>query len=220
MPCLDVARALPDISNLIRISKAIAMLDAILCEEWQYRYYSFNSQWDKDDPTQMMASMRNGSGDHYFIWVSQLGAAIKGFDHESPMSPFNNQGHIFPGVLNDVPAEFESFLKEPAFVIDETTFCLWRKTKDNQWHCGNVDFPNNAGDDPDGSSGLLAILDGEPSTYVQFASDYFEVDIDEKDVRHIYNLQPLTTELLARLHCERGLDDLSEDISEIGYPVG
>lgn len=54
MPANDVVAMLPDIANLIRISKAIAMLDAILCEEWEMRYYSFNSNWDKTDPTQMM----------------------------------------------------------------------------------------------------------------------------------------------------------------------
>lgn len=218
MMCKDTARTLPDIPNLIRISKAIAMLDAILSEEWEYRFYSFNSHWDKNDPTQQMASMRNGCGDHYFIWFSTLGAAIKGFDHESPMSPANNGERVYPGVLSEVPAEFSSFLNEPAFIMGDTTFCLWRHSEDDEWHTGNVNFPGNAGAVPDGSKSLLAILDGKPSSYVRFASEYFELDIDEEDVEHVYNLKPLTAELLERLQCERSLDELRDDMLEIGYP--
>ncbi len=52
--------ALSTIERLRKLSQALATLDAILCPEWQYRYYSFNAQWDVGE---MMASMRNGSGD-------------------------------------------------------------------------------------------------------------------------------------------------------------
>ena len=213
------ASTLPDIPELVRISKAIAMLDAILCEEWEFRYYSFNSHWNQDDPAEMMASMRNDSGDHYFIWFSSVGAAIKGFDHESIISPQNNQGQHYPGVLDQVPVEFNLFLNESAFVLDDTTFCFWRRVEDSKWHSGRVEFPAHAGADPDGSKTLLAILDGSPSTYVHFARDYFEIDVDETAVSNVYSLKPLTPGLLSRLQSKRSLEDLFEDISEIGYPM-
>lgn len=38
-------------------------------------------------PGEQMASMRNGSGDAYSIVFSPAGAFIRGFDHESAMSP-------------------------------------------------------------------------------------------------------------------------------------
>lgn len=217
MAAVNVACTLPDIPNLVRISKAIAMLDAVLSEDWALRYYSFNSHWDTKDPVQMMASMRNGCGDHYFIWFSTVGVAIKGFAHESILSPVNNHGTHYPGVLDDVPKEFAGFLKEPAFIIHDTTFCFWRKQEDNEWHSGTVMFPVNTDVDPGGSKTLLAILDGKPSSYVEFARNYFEVDLDEGDVEHVYKLKPLNTDLLARLHSERSLGELSEDIAEIGY---
>ncbi len=37
--------ALPGIDDLRRLCQSLAMLDAILEPEWQYRYYSFNSRW-------------------------------------------------------------------------------------------------------------------------------------------------------------------------------
>lgn len=51
---------LPDIANLKRRTKALAMLEAIVCPEWEYRYYSYNSRWSSGEE---MASMRNGQGD-------------------------------------------------------------------------------------------------------------------------------------------------------------
>lgn len=36
---------LPPVASLHRITQSLAMLDGILCPEWEYRYYSFNSQW-------------------------------------------------------------------------------------------------------------------------------------------------------------------------------
>jgi hypothetical protein len=44
---------LPDIASFRRLTRALAMLDAILSPEWQYRYYSFNAHWSAGE---MMAS--------------------------------------------------------------------------------------------------------------------------------------------------------------------
>ena len=60
----QLALDLPDIPTVRRRSQALAILDAILCPEWAYRYFSFDSRWG---PGEEMASMRNGSGDEYSI---------------------------------------------------------------------------------------------------------------------------------------------------------
>ncbi len=70
---------LPSIAEIRCITQSLAMLDAILCPEWEYRYYSFNSAWG---PSEEMASMRNGSGDDWFLLLDATGAALKGFAHE------------------------------------------------------------------------------------------------------------------------------------------
>ena len=70
-----------------------------------------------------MASMRNGSGDEYSILFNSQGAIIKGFAHESSMSPWATESEqVCRGVLDEVPSEFQEFLTEPAFSIDDTTF--------------------------------------------------------------------------------------------------
>ena len=65
---------LPDIEKLRRLTKSIAMLDAIICPEWEFRYYSYNSKWGRGEE---MASMRNGCGDDWFLLFDVHGAALK-----------------------------------------------------------------------------------------------------------------------------------------------
>jgi hypothetical protein len=190
------------------------MLDAIFSPEWQYRYYSFNSRWTKGE---MMASMRDGCGDDYFILFTAAGVALKGYAHESPMARYNVEHRKpWPGVLDEVPTVFADYLREPAFSMNETTFCLWRRKQDRSWKRGDIEFP--PGDDPDGSAELLAILDGNPRTYQRFCEGYFEQEPPLKHIRAIYEHTPLTPELVSALNPETTLAALREDVSEIGYP--
>ena len=100
-------RSLPDLEGLRKLTQSLAMLEAILSPEWEYRYYSFKSKWDEEE---MMASMRNGSGDEYFILFDSHGAIMKGFNHESAMSPWSTEEEKpWPGIFEDVPEEFQSF---------------------------------------------------------------------------------------------------------------
>lgn len=200
---------IPDIPALRRLTQSLAMLDAILCPEWEERYYSFNSRWAESE---MMASMRNGSGDDWFLLFSQAGAVMKGFSHESPMAVIPT----WPGVLSDVPAVFSTFLSEPAFSMNNTTFCIWRTVSESQWQRGFVIYPS--GSDPDRSADLLFILDGKPKTYQQWAEEYYEGDISLAAVAHVYAQLPLTEEIVAELNSDIVLSDLSADIIEIGYP--
>ena len=114
---------LPDIPTLRALSQSLALLDAILEPDWEYRYYSFNVHWDAQ---QALASMRDGQGDSYFAWFNPQGVVLKGFAHESPMSPWRvNPPEIWPGVLDGFPLQFSGILSEPAFILEETTFCIW-----------------------------------------------------------------------------------------------
>jgi hypothetical protein len=209
-----VLAALPDVAGLRKLTQSLAMLDAIMCPEWEDRYYSFNSKWNEGE---MMASMRNGSGDEYFIRFDSHGAIMKGFAHESPMSPWaTDEKKLWPGIFEELPDEFQSFLSEPAFFIDATTFCVWRRYVDSSWQVGKIDYPDGA--DPDGSQFMLLILDGQASTYQEFAEWYYEKSLKPDAVEHIYRHEPLTNEVVAQLNNEITLDSLTADIEQIGYP--
>ena len=220
MTAQDVACRLPNISVVRDRSKSLAMLDAILSPEWEYRYYSFNAAWG---PAQELASMRNGSGDDYAIVFSPAGAWIRVFDHESPMSPWTLEPpRPWPGVLDTVPTVFQTCVQEPAFILDGVPMvsaCLWRQTTDEHWRTGALDFPTGR-EDPDGSEGLLELLlDDSPEAYRQFAEDYCELRVDLVAVGEIYALRPLTQPLVSVLNDQLSVADLARDIAEIGYPA-
>src|SRR5947209_6238038 len=83
---------LPPPDRLLKLCQSLALLDAILSPEWEYRSYSFNAHWDVEKRLQM-GSMRNGSGDEFFILFSPQGAVILGCMHESAMADaFNETG--------------------------------------------------------------------------------------------------------------------------------
>lgn len=206
--------ALPAIDEIKRISQSVATLDAILMPDWEYRYFSFDANWGEEE---MLASMRNGSGDSYFILFNSSGVVIKGYGHESSMAAHTvDSGETWPGVLDEVPPEFEVIRTDPAFVAEETSFCIWRKYSDAQWQTGKIDFPD--GEDPDGSGDLLFILDGNPDTYRQWAGEYYEKNIPLDAVKSVYEHKPLTEQLVTSLNSERLIDDLNSDLDEIGYP--
>lgn len=163
--------------------------------------------------------MRDGSGDAYSMVFSPAGAFIRGFDHESPMSPAGSGG-LWPGVVDAVPEVFAAYVSEPAFSYEgrlAATVCLWRQIGDDRWHAGDIEFPNRP--DPDGADRLFVVLAaGTPAAYQQFAEDYYEQPVDVEAVSDLYALRPLSTELVRRLNPGLSVDDLADDVAEIGYP--
>jgi hypothetical protein len=206
--------ALPDVERLRGLLQSLAMLDAILSPEWESRYYSFNGRWSEGE---QMGSMRDGCGDDFFALFNAAGCFLKGFAHEAPMSPYGRRPkRVWPGVLEGVPAEFAACLREPAFAIEDTTFCIWRRYSDGPWQRGVIEFP--AGADPDGSESLLSVLDGKPATYKAWAEDYYGRPVPLPVVRQVYAHTRLTKKLVQQLNPEVTLENLAADLEEIGYP--
>ena len=203
---------LPDIEALRRLTKSIAMLDAIICPEWEYRYYSYNSKWGQDEE---MASMRNGCGDDWFLLFDPQGAALKGFAHEYPLA---GDASFSARIQQTVPPAFASFLHEAAFSMESASFCIWRRRTDMTW---SVVSPakGRASPEEDGSAELLGILDSNSENYRVWAVDYYEREIAPEAVRAIYEHQPLSEHLVTTLNPELALSDITKDALEIGYPV-
>src|SRR5262249_36369016 len=107
-------------------------------------------------------------------------------------------------------------LNEPAFSMEDVTFCIWRRHDDSVWQCGVTQFP--AENDPDGSEHMLAILDSNPETYHAFAQEYYELSLSVEPIEHIYNHRPLTEEIVGALNPSLAPTDLEADALEIGYP--
>lgn len=215
MPSTRDLSTLPDVEEFRRLCQSLAMLDAILCPEWEYRYYSFNSKWA---PGEEMASMRDGCGDGYFTVFSKAGAILKGFSLRSEAwRSILRQGRSWPAVFDGVPEEFASFLEEPAFSIEEATFCLWRRSSDPAWQAGSIGPLE--GKDPDGSAELMPLLDGNPKAYQEWAEDHFETLVALSAVESIFGHTPLTEHVVKLLNPDLSLEELADDLAEIGYPA-
>ena len=198
------------IEDLRRLCQSLAVLDAILCPEWEYRYFSFNATWARGE---MLASMRNGEGDDWLALWNPHGAIVKGFVHNAPMA----RGCPWPGVLDGVPEEFQGFLNDPAFSRQQTTFCLWRRLGDPGWRAGEIDYP--AGADPDGALTLLRFVDGDPETYRRWGEEYFGSRLDARAIEHIYRQDPLSRFVVRALNPDATYDELKSELEEIGYPA-
>lgn len=56
-----------------------------------------------------------------------------------------------------------------------------------------------------------------PEQYTVFADEYYERDVDVRDVAAIYRHEPLSVELVRRLNPDVDLASLADDVAEIGY---
>jgi hypothetical protein len=199
---------------LLRQSVSLAILDAILWPEWESRSYSFNGEWGERE---MMASMRNGSGDDLFIGFGEGGVVVKGFDHEAPMSPYARPEHgVWPGMYDGLPEELRGFRDEPAFSPQNVTFCLWWSAAHPGWRVGVRTFA--PGKDPDGSQWMLAIYDGVPTTYAEWAREAYEHEVPLRAIESIYRQEPLTKDLIAALNPDASLDNVLEESA--AWPYG
>ena len=138
---------LPDIDQLRRTCQSIAMLDALVAEEVDYRYYFFEHDWL---PGVMLASANDGSGDWFYVAFTPAGALIRGFDHETEIiSTTFKCRQSGPALWTSVPPEFLPIWMTPASLAGELTFCLWRSFGDTAWQRGAIAFPEG------GESGWL-----------------------------------------------------------------
>ncbi len=234
--------SIPNPSELKKICKSISALEAIICPEWDYRYYSYQKDWSENEE---FCEMRNGQGDQMLIVFNGNETCINGFAHESEMNGWKNipieekksfidklfgskkeiktelTQVIQSGVLDELPKVFNDFIfGEPVKSIG-TTFCIWQTETEKYWKIGEIDLPKD--EYKDGSSDLLQLLDGKPLTYKNWAEEYYEETFEENElklelVEKIFNGQIITKELANEINPE--LDDfeqLKSNLDEIGY---
>jgi hypothetical protein len=195
---------LPNIYSLQDICKAISVLDAIICPEWEFRYYSYNAKWDVGEHC---FQMRNGSGDEMHILFLENGCVINGFAHE-----FESKDKI--KLTANLDSIFDEFMfGEPVNSIG-TTFCIWTTyINKEQWQTGILDnFDDNSGQ-------MLAIFDANPKTYHNWANEHFEINIPFEIVTKIYNGEAITKDIVLSINKEMSdWKRLKKDLNEIEYP--
>lgn len=122
--------------------------------------------------------MRDGSGDNFFIVFRRGTTYIQGLAHESGLAR-QPPDQLFDGL----PGEMADLRDEPAFGPRECSFVLWWSSPDGPWEFGTNDVPTPA---TDGSADLLAIFTDGARSYLNYARDYFEVELDSSAVAAVF----------------------------------
>ncbi|WP_419175930.1 hypothetical protein [Desulfosediminicola sp.] len=161
-----------------------AELDEILSDEEWLRCFAFSENEGNDTA---VGFYDNGSGDNFVVVFAGNSAVIKGFDHESQVSPYARDDHaIWPGIYDSLPDTLFQQLKKADPTYQDVTFCFWKTEADQSWQQGPVIFANGINN---GSKWLLDEIPVTPEEYIKWARDYYEDDfdtIDESLVHKIY----------------------------------
>ena len=204
---------MPDIEALRTHMQQLAAITAVFDVEYGEPQFAFDPRWGKHE---QIATNKNGSGDELFIHFTQEGCFIKGFAHESEMTPYKRDDRsIWPGVLDNVPAEFKPSLTEPAFDPNSTTFAIWRTNSANEWSTGDITFPD--GDYKDGSADLL-----EPITYSVFdlsdwLSENYETEVDSDIIQSVFAGGPLSDAQMSKLNSSSPIHAIRDAVRATGW---
>lgn len=118
-----------EMKNLL---KKQAILDIIVIPEHDAWLRLVSYQYDPVKHCDQF-KIDNGSGDHLYALFSPKGAILKGFDHESCLSPYQNEyEHPVAGIYDNIPAELLQLLDDET-EKDDVTFCTWQCVGE---HCG------------------------------------------------------------------------------------
>ncbi|MGY8767800.1 MAG: hypothetical protein ACKVH8_05115 [Pirellulales bacterium] len=170
--------------KLLGCLKACAVLDSeLLPDEEEIRCYRFYP--DRGKGVQV-ATYETGGGDDMVVIFKGNSVIIKGFDHESDVSPYGREDHSpWPGMYEGAPKSLLKELADEAFQKEDVTFCFWRETEQGDWQQGPVVFEN---DEDDGSNGLLETLLQSPEEYIEWGEEYYGDEFSEMPVERIHEV--------------------------------
>jgi hypothetical protein len=184
------------IEQLRKKMKSLALLDAIIEQEWQYRYFSYNSKWSESEE---MGSLRDGCGGEWFLWLSGDLAGYK------CLSPEDGLMSDLQEAKNKAPSAYNFFITEPAFTMNQAT-CIWYLEKSKWVKYGK---PVNR------LINLEAIFNWASRDYQAWANEYYEREIDLAAVEKIFNGE-FSEEIAKTLNPEINMSELMAELPEIG----
>lgn len=206
---------LPDIEPLRQRMQQMAVLAEIVGIECSPQAYEFHPKWSKNE---QMGAYKNGSGDELFVHFTRAGCYINGFAHESTMTSYRTDPPtLWPGLFENIPPQFASSVKEPAFDTPHTTFVIWRLATDKAWQIGPVKFPDHYYGD--GSEDLLGMVVMSAAEFAEWLAENYEAEVDPKIVAAVFDHQPLTKSMLAALNPNAELAELVRAVKEVGFPL-
>jgi hypothetical protein len=202
-------KGLPSPDLMKRRLRMFAMHDAIVAPE--FRSFEFHPKWGPGNA--QMGAFKDGEGNFFFAWFSSKGAVIRGFDHDSVMSPFRHDPPVpWPGIFDGLPKELRYALEEPAFVQEEITFAFWAKGGDGDWRAGAVKPPR--GKDADGAERLLGCF---RKSFEAWRKKYYDTPSSPALEVLWWERAPITREVVLALNPEADLKAVREEAKLLGW---
>jgi hypothetical protein len=208
--------ALPHPIELRNLTISLAILDAILSYESDAWYYRFDPHWK---PHQAHAQMFDGMGGDFSIIFTPQGVVIKGFDNKSAMTSYkavaegSKYPQAWPGIYDNMPLHFRKLLDD--LQPNDVSYCLWWDITSPEWKRGKIDFVDCK--DPDGSEKQLAVFDGHPLTFQNFARVYYEQVVPLELISFIYRHRPISDETITALNPKVDVSQMQMLIHSLEY---
>jgi len=218
---------IPAPAELYELCITLAALDALTGTQFpKFKMgvnASENSRWFLRD---------DGAGNTMSVLFSEAGVFIKGFDHESCMSPHadDRDSKNIPGLFAGFPPKLRKYLEKPALIGDSepdcfpatfddgttlevpaTTFCTWWDALSKRWLYGKITFPEFKNHDSDGASFLIGSLNTD-----HFCNEY---GWSEALVPAVEQRKPITEAMLTGIKRKPDPVRIAAYLSEIGYGV-
>jgi len=215
-----ISPEIPEPELLRKRMQSQAALDVILCDEAWLRVHRFEQAWR---PGLDLGEIVNGAGDHLYVLFTEAGVLIKGFDHESPLSPHAREdGEIWPGMYEEVPETLHAQLRDhqDELQYSDVTCCLWRRKDASAWHRGEwagiytVDEVDRDG----GASYLMGYLYDSPQSYKEWAEDYFEPSqpLSLDIVSQMFDASQVELPWITELNPDRQVQEAVDDLLKMG----
>ncbi len=187
--------------------KAMAILDMVMEEKDDAWLRLVNAQ--KMD-NGYLYNISDGCGDELHVLITSSGTLIKGFDHENELNQYAADewdAEFFEHTFANVPTELLDVFDEEE--RDSTTFCMWCMDETDMW------MQNETQDNDGGKEYLLGYICRNATDWCEWASDYYEEEIQEEIVEKVYRGESLTEEEIKGMNSERDAEEVMEEIVEI-----
>lgn len=151
--------------------RCAAACDTLAAAENGSTTFSYDPDWL---PGIAMARYDNGAGDHLVgLFTSDGQAVLKGFDHESELSPHARDEYApWPGIHDGLPQDMLALLQDEALEHEDVTFCCW-SLDGHSWNTGTAQIPEQM---DDGSGWLLPMVQMDAPAFIGWAKDYYGDD--------------------------------------------
>ncbi|KWX84700.1 hypothetical protein AMQ83_29150 [Paenibacillus riograndensis] len=211
---------LPDPENLRRQMILLAVMDVICCEEEWLRVHRYDPDFQ---PGVQLGIVENGAGDHLYVLFTADGCVIKGFDHESPLSPHaQDEYEVWPGMYEGLPDNLQSALRSSGDTLEaeNVTFCVWQENGSPEWmyeEWRELDRQDKRQAESGGADFLLSYLYETPEDYIEWAMDYFSglQQLPLGAIRDLFGGGPVTDDLIAAINPQRDRPQASKELKKL-----